>query len=165
MKKRYIIILFIVNFILDFSILSRFEIFGIIPSVTIPIIIVLSMFARKESIVYYAIFQGLIQDLAFSNTLGLSALLFYLISYYIFKLNKNNNYKLLYGYSAIAISLFFSKIYSMVTNYLFVERSVDINIMDFIQTYFVEFLFMIIAFTLLHYIALLLEKRRVRNLL
>ncbi|TFF63890.1 rod shape-determining protein MreD, partial [Helcococcus ovis] len=86
MKGLKIIILFILNLLIDLTILSKYNLYGVVPSITIPLIIVLSIYSKKEKIVYYGLFQGLLQDIAFGNTLGLKALLFYLISYYVYTL-------------------------------------------------------------------------------
>lgn len=165
MKKHQIIILFILNLLLDLVILSRYQIFGFIPSVTIPIIIALSMFSTKESIVYYAIFQGFIQDLTFANTIGLNALMLYLISYYMFKLNKNNNNNLIYAYLTILISLVFTKIYRLITGYIFINRNISINISEAFRGFVFELVFMIIVFTLIHIFISNIQKRQKRKLI
>lgn len=165
MKKHQIILLFIFNLLLDLVVLSRYQIFGFIPSVTIPIIIALSMFSTKESIVYYAIFQGFIQDLSFGSTIGLNALMYYLISYYMFKLNKNNNNNLIYAYLTIFFSLLFTKIYRLVTGYIFVSRNIRINIIEALRGFGFELLFMIIVFTLIHILISNIQKRRKRKLI
>lgn len=164
MKRWKLILIFILNFLIEYSVLSRYQIYGIVPSITIPLIIVLSMESNKESIVYYAIFQGFIQDLAFSNTLGISALLYYLISFYMYRLNKNeNSYNLLFGMVSIAISLLFSKLYRLIANYIFIDRTFNLQIFNFIKEYIIEFIFMAVVFCVFRFIAIRLDKRSKRR--
>lgn len=133
MRKSRLIIIFILNFLIDFAILSRINILGVIPSVSIPLIVVLSMFSRKESIVYYAIFQGLMQDLAFNNILGLNALLYYLISYYTFNLNKANSENFVYTYMILAISSICANVYRTLSEFIFASGLTNFKVLGFIK--------------------------------
>ncbi|MDO4605337.1 MAG: rod shape-determining protein MreD [Helcococcus sp.] len=165
MKKRYlIIILFILNLIIDLSILSRYEFYGYTPSFTIPIIIVLSMFANKESIVYYAILQGIFQDLAFGQIIGLNALMYYLISYYTFKNVKDNQYNLSYGNIVVILSVLFKNVFRIVSSYLISRRPYFSSIYDFVFTLITELIFTLIIFDILHFIYSSMDKKRIKNL-
>lgn len=164
MKRSRLILLFFINFLLDYALLSRYQILGVVPSISIPLIIILAMYADNENIVYYAIFQGFLHDIAFADILGVNALLFYLIAYYIYNLNKNNVNKLFYGFLAIFISLIFSKIYTLILDYIY-TRKLDIDIANFVKLFIIEFLLMSIIFTVFYIIANKVYKNRIKNLL
>lgn len=165
MKKRYlIVILFILNLIIDLSILSRYEFYGYTPSITIPIIIILSMFANKESIVYYAIFQGIFQDLAFGQIIGLNALLYYLISYYTFKNVKDNQYNLSYGNIAVILSVLFKNVFRIVSSYLINRTLYFSDFYDLGFTVITELIFTLIVFAILHFTYSSMDKKRIKNL-
>ncbi|MGY3776889.1 rod shape-determining protein MreD [Helcococcus sueciensis] len=165
MKKRYlIIILFILNLIIDLSILSRYEFYGYTPSITIPIIVILAMFEKKESIVYYAILQGIFQDLSFGQVIGLNALLYYLISYYTFKNVKENQYSLSYGNISIIFAILFKNIFRLISSYLINRKFYFVNIYDLVFTIIAELIFTLVIFAILHFIYSSMDKKRVKNL-
>lgn len=165
MKKRYlIIILFILNLIIDLSILSRYEFYGYTLSITIPIIILISMFANKENIVYYAIFQGILQDLAFGQIIGLNALLYYLISYYTFKKVKDNQYNLSFGNIAVIVAVLFKNLFRLLSSYLVNHRLYFSNLYDLGFTLISELIFTLIVFAILHFIYSSMDKKRMKNL-
>lgn len=165
MKKRYLIIIsFILNLIIDLSILSRYEFYGYTPSITIPIIIILSMFANKESIVYYAILQGIFQDLAFGQIIGLNALLYYLISYYTFKNVKDNQYNLSYGNIAVIFSVFFKNVFRIISSYLINRKLYFSDFYDLGFTLITELIFTLVIFAILHFIYSSMDKKRIKNL-
>lgn len=165
MKKSRLILIFILNFLIDYAILSRINISGVVPSVSIPIIVALSMFSRKESIVYYAIFQGIIQDLAFNNILGLTALLYYLISYKVFNLNKANKDNFAYAYIILALSSLFVTLYRLVSEFLFNREFFGFDLMSFVKYNLIHMLIIFIIYPFVYLIINQLYKNNKRNMI
>lgn len=163
-KKFQIFILFILNLVIDLSILSRYQIFNFTPSITIPLIIVLSMFSEKESIVYYAILQGIFQDLAFGQVVGINALIFYLISYYTFKNVKDNQYSLSYGNICVILSILFKNIFRFISTYIIGKSLYFNSIKDFLMSIILDIAFAMILFALIHIVFVNRDKKRVRDL-
>ncbi|WP_311487555.1 rod shape-determining protein MreD [uncultured Helcococcus sp.] len=165
MKKSRLIIIFILNFLIDYAILSRMNISGVVPSVTIPIIVALSMFSRKEGIVYYAIFQGLVQDLAFNNVLGLTAMLYYLISYYVFNLNKANRDNFVYTYIILALSGIFASVYRLISEFLFNREFFGFDLTAFIKYNLIYILMIFVIYPFVYLVINQLYKINKRNMI
>ncbi|WP_103981942.1 rod shape-determining protein MreD [Helcococcus massiliensis] len=165
MKKSKLVLIFILNFLIDYAILSRINISGVIPSISIPIIVVLSMSSRKESIVYYAIFQGIIQDLAFNNILGLTALLYYLISYKVFNLNKANKDNFAYAYIILTLSSLFANMYRLVSEFLFNREFFGFDLMSFVKYNLIHMLMIFIIYPFVYLIINQLYKNNKRNMI
>lgn len=165
MKKSRLIMIFILNFLVDYAILSRMNISGVVPSVTIPIIVALSMFSRKESIVYYAIFQGLVQDLAFNGVLGLNALLYYLISYYVFNSNKINKDNFVYTYIILALSSVFAGVYRLLSEFLFNREFFGFDLMAFIKYNLIYIIMIFIIYPFVYLIIKQLYNSNKRNMI
>lgn len=107
------IIIFIINIILDTSVMPVFEIFGVSCGLSIPIIIYLSLRAKNDKISYYAILLGLFLDIYFSNYLGVRALAFYLISYFTFRKKKMDFASIRTGLIATSLAIIFNEIYML----------------------------------------------------
>lgn len=164
MKGLKIIILFILNLLIDLTILSKYNLYGVVPSITIPLIIVLSIYSKKEKIVYYGLFQGLLQDIAFGNTLGLKALLFYLISYYVYTLNINEHKNLAKNYLYLVIAIVLKKLYVIIMNLVIYRNSNIIFKELFNFSIFVEILLSLVIFILINFIMYRIEKNKLRGI-
>lgn len=164
MKKYKIIILFIFNLLIDLAILSKYHFYGYNFSITIPIIMVLSMYAKKESVVYYSIFQGLVQDLSFGSILGVNTLIYYLISYYIFKYLRDYRYSLSYGWITLILVIFVKNIYFMIVNYIFVIAKNDFDIINILLKFSIEVVFSLVVFSVLNFIFTNKEKKRLKEI-
>lgn len=123
MKGIKIYILFFINLILDLAVFSRFNNFGFSLSMTIPTLIVISMNADREKITYYGIFIGFLIDIIFSELIGLRALVFYLISYYVFKNRKYKGNNLRYGMIALFVSVLFHRLITVFSQ-MIIENSI-----------------------------------------
>ncbi|MFM1524956.1 MULTISPECIES: rod shape-determining protein MreD [Helcococcus] len=164
MKGLKIIILFIINLLVDLTILSKYNLYGVVPSITIPLIIVLSIYAKKENIVYYGLFQGLIQDIAFGNTLGVKALLFYLISYYVYSFNINEHKNLAKNYVYLIIAIIFKKIYVIVMN-LIIYRNPSVIFKELFNfSILIEIIVSLVFFTFINFIMYRIEKNKLRSI-
>lgn len=162
MRGFKIIILFLANLLIDLAILSKYQVFGVVPSITIPLIIVLSMFSNKENIVYYAVIQGIFQDVAFGKILGVSALLYYLISYYTIEFDRKKNFSLWYGMICTIIGIIFTRFGSMVINYLF-NRSISLAIKPLVFGTLSQVIISIIIYIIIYFIFYYFRKRKLRH--
>lgn len=91
MNKIRLILVFIICSILESTVFSRISIFGINPSLVIPIIVGISMGFGSYAGGFGGIFLGLVQDVMFSPFLGIRALILFsmgfLVGNYDYKLN------------------------------------------------------------------------------
>lgn len=111
MSRIKIIFLFILNIVLDLVVLPRYTFFGVYPGVSIPLLIMLSMSSKKESITYYAIVLGLFKDINYSTIIGIHALSYYLISYYSYKRSIIGGLSYKLGLAILLISVIFNLIF------------------------------------------------------
>ncbi len=112
MKSFSLVVLFIANLILNITLFSRIEVLGVILNLTIPIIIVLSMSERKGRSAYYGLFMGLMEDILFGNILGVKALSYYLIGYYVYKSQKNKGFDYKIGFIMTILATFFNGLFT-----------------------------------------------------
>ncbi|MDO4779209.1 MAG: hypothetical protein Q4A42_06615 [Tissierellia bacterium] len=112
MSKIKIVLLFIANIIIDLVLLSRYSIYGATLAISIPMIIILSMNSKTDSITYYAILIGLFKEVSFFPTIGIYALSYYLISYYSFKRSRLGGMSYKLGLLILIISVFLNYIFT-----------------------------------------------------
>lgn len=159
MSKVKIFILFFVSLFLDMTILPKFTIYGISPTIAIAVIVVISMFAKSDKITYYGIFLGLVFDIVFGKIVGLRALSFYLISYYTFKNRKFEGATFSYGLIAAFISVLLNEIYLYVANII---RLGSINVGQFVN-YFIQYISLSLAMNIVIYIVVYFIIDRIRK--
>lgn len=162
MRGFKIVILFLANLLIDLAIISKYQIFGVVPSITIPLIVVLSMFSDRENIVYYAVIQGMFQDVAFGKILGVSALIFYLISYYTYETDIKKNFNLWYGLSCTFLGVNFSIISHVVVGFLF-DKSMSLSMSSLIYGLIAQVIISVIIYIIIYFIFYYFRKKRLRN--
>jgi len=159
-------VIIILNFIIQSTLFSYIEIFGINPNTAIIIIVCFAMLRFEIEGALIGFFAGLIQDIFFGNVIGLNALLYTVIGYVCGKPFKDlyaENYILplvLVGGS----SLFFNFSY-YVLNFLFRAR---VDIVHYFTTIIMpELLYTLIItmpiFIIIYRIDLSLETRERKN--
>ena len=111
MNRLKIALLFFLTVLIDLSILPRIVIYGVSPMISLAVIVIISMKARSEKITYFAMILGFVMDIYFSNLLGLRALSYYLISYYVFKFAKKEGNTFSNGFPAFPIAVIANSIY------------------------------------------------------
>ncbi len=121
------IIIFIMNIVLDTSVMPVFEVFGVSPGLSIPIIVYLSLRAKNDKITYYGIFLGLFLDIYFSNYLGIRALAFYLISYFVLKKKKVDFASIRTGLIATSLAVLFNDLYMLIVGIIDGSKSIGGN--------------------------------------
>ncbi len=75
------ILILIVNFIFQSTLLQHFSIGGILPSTTLIIVAIIAVFRGKYEGAALGLVAGLMQDILFSTTIGVNALIYFLIGY------------------------------------------------------------------------------------
>ncbi len=163
MRSIKLILLFLFNILLDLTVLSRFNINGYIFSITIPLIIILSLFNDNERIVYYAIFQGLLQDVIFDGVLGAKALFFYLIAYYTMKFDYKKNYSILYALLFLIISVFVENIFRLFRMYYTTKISIFDGFNIFFSRIYVQLIVSGLIMIIIYFIAQFIEKTQNRK--
>lgn len=157
-------LLFVLNLFLDLSVLSRFQLFGNTLSLTIPLIIVLSIYnSEDENIVYYAIIQGLFQDIAFNGILGLNILTFYLISYYTYKNNYKDNYSVLYGSIAVFLGVITEQIIKLIVSFMNNINDFSMSVNFSLLATVSNILISLIIFIIIYVIGYYMRKTRMRK--
>jgi|LGOV01.1.fsa_nt_gb rod shape-determining protein MreD len=108
MKKRYLLILSLLIFLVQITFVQQIRVVGIVPNlILIMIVMSVLIFDDKEGI-YLAIIFGLLQDILVSKALGISVLIYLIIAILLYSVKEFllNDYKL----SAL-LGIFFSTIF------------------------------------------------------
>lgn len=164
MKIIKYILLFVFNLFVDLSVLSRFQVFGYSLSLTIPLIVVLSIYNDEdENIVYYAIIQGLFQDIAFNGLLGVNTLIFYLISYYTYKSNYKKNYSMLYGSIAVFLGVISQQIIKLLADFMNSISAVNISVNFSLLSTILNIFSSLIIFIIIYVIGYHMRKTKIRK--
>ncbi len=80
MKYRYGFAVFLIAFIIQTTLLQHIAIWGIAPNLLLMLVVAFSfLFDEKHGLIYGLVF-GLLQDLFFSQVIGISALCYFLIA-------------------------------------------------------------------------------------
>lgn len=88
MNYIYAFLTFFFSFVIQTTILRYFSILGVVPNIILVLVIVFSfLFTEKYGIVYGVAF-GLIQDICFGKVLGVSALVYFTIAFFIYELKR-----------------------------------------------------------------------------
>ncbi len=89
MKRFITFFIFLLNFIIQTTILREFQIMGVIPNTTLVLVVLFSLlFKNKDGIIYGVIF-GLVHDVYYGPIIGLSSLLYFVIGYIISEIKKS----------------------------------------------------------------------------
>ena len=83
MNKFKTFIIAFISFILQISVFSKIDIFGANINIIIAFIICLSLTLGSKSGAYTGLIIGLFEDLMFSNIIGVRALSYFLIGYFV----------------------------------------------------------------------------------
>ena len=110
MKRRNIIIIFLLNVLFQATVFSRIEILGVHPNVSIPLIIVFSAIDGTGVGSAFALATGLIEELLFSRVIGVRTLIYFIVAYTIGERSKKiniRNTKPLIGFAVLATLISF----------------------------------------------------------
>lgn len=102
-----IILILIINFIFQTTILPNFTIAGVAPNTALILIIIVALLKGKYKGAFIGLAAGLLQDMFFSKIIGINALIFFLIGYIAGMLD-NRTFKqgLIVPFITIVISTF-----------------------------------------------------------
>lgn len=85
MRKFGITIIFLVVsmliYVLQVGVFSHFPIAGVVPNLFIILILYVSLFANSFNAMFFSVIIGLLLDLLYGNTIGISAVMFCIIGY------------------------------------------------------------------------------------
>ncbi len=113
MKVLYISIIVIINFLFQTTILQYFAIGGVIPNITLIILVTIALLKGKKIGGILGISMGLLQDIILSNVIGINSLIYFFIGYLVGtvdnKVFKDNMWVVLFftGISTIFFHIFF----------------------------------------------------------
>lgn len=83
MNKVKILLLILLNIVLQSTLFSRVNVFGAVPNLTLPFVVCLAMIFGSNTGGYAGLAIGLFEDIIFSNILGVRALIYFIIGYWI----------------------------------------------------------------------------------
>lgn len=137
MNKFKTFIIAFISFILQISVFSKIDIFVANINIIIAFIICLSLTLGSKSGAYTGLIIGLFEDLMFSNIIGVRALSYFLIGYFVgdekfrFSKDKNTGLILTFAFTIINFALvslityIFKTDLVVIKNYLFVPLLVE----------------------------------------
>lgn len=137
MNKFKTFIIAFISFILQISVFSKIDIFGANINIIIAFIICLSLTLGSKSGAYTGLIIGLFEDLMFSNIIGVRALSYFLIGYFVgdkkFRFSKDTNTGLILTFACTIINFAFVSLITyifktnlvVIKNYLFIPLLVE----------------------------------------
>ena len=137
MNKFKTFIIAFISFILQVTVFSKVNIFGSNINIIIGLIICLSLILGSKSGAYTGLFIGLLEDLMFSNIIGIRALSYFLIGHIVgdkkfrFKSDKNTGIILTFVFTIInfafvsLLTYIFKFDLVFIKNYLFVPLIIE----------------------------------------
>ncbi|MDU7163791.1 MAG: rod shape-determining protein MreD [Anaerococcus vaginalis] len=137
MNKFKTFIIAFISFILQVTVFSKVNIFGSNINIIIGLIICLSLILGSKSGAYTGLFIGLLEDLMFSNIIGIRALSYFLIGHIVgdkkfrFKSDKNTGIILTFVFTIInfafvsLLTYIFKFDLVLIKNYLFVPLIIE----------------------------------------
>lgn len=81
MRKFIVLLIIIINFIVQSTLLQHFRIFGILPNTALIMVVVFSILWGKNKGAVIGFFTGILQDILLGKMLGVNALIYMLIGY------------------------------------------------------------------------------------
>lgn len=79
----FTILIIIINFIFQTTVLQHFSIMGIIPNTTLIIVVIFALLRGKYEGAFTGLVAGLLQDIFFAKALGINALIYFAIGYLV----------------------------------------------------------------------------------
>ena len=137
-KKIKLFLIIIINIILQLTIFPNFKILGASPNATIPLVVAFSLCFGPFFGGYLGLFLGIIEDVFFSNVIGVRALIYFVCGFLIGESNariNKNDYRtglfltiisnlFYYGASLIIFKLLGRK--TSIINYMFASIYIEI---------------------------------------
>ncbi|MCF6465376.1 rod shape-determining protein MreD [Clostridium sp. Cult2] len=88
------LLIIIINFILQSTILHYFSIFDVVPNTALVIIVIIGLLRGKKAASIVGLLAGLLQDIIFSPVVGINGFIYFFIGYFVGmaenKLSKDN---------------------------------------------------------------------------
>lgn len=137
MNKFKTFIVAFISFILQISVFSKIDIFGANINIIIAFIICLSLTLGSKSGAYTGLIIGLLEDLMFSNIIGVRALSYFLLGNFVgdkkFRFNNDKNTGLILTFVCTILNFAFVSLITyifkpdiaIIKNYLFVPLLVE----------------------------------------
>ena len=88
LKYKYSFILFLIGFILQSSVMHHISIFGVTPNLILCLVIIFSFLYDDDHGIVFGLIFGLIQDICFSEIIGVAAISYLLIALLCLELNR-----------------------------------------------------------------------------
>lgn len=126
-----LVLIIILNFILNITILPYFEILGSIPNTALAMIVVIALSKGKYYGGFFGIFIGLLHDIFFSAHVGINAFIYFFIGYSIGRLEN------LFIRDNIINPVIFTSLSTIVYNLFYFVYLYFINI-EFSFMYFIQ---------------------------
>lgn len=125
------ILILIINFIFQTTILPHFSIAGVTPNTALIIVVIVALLKGKYKGAFIGLVAGLLQDVFFSKIIGINALIFFLIGYVVGLLdNKTFKEGLILPFLAVVISTFS---YHIMYYFFMMFLSTDVSFLTIIK--------------------------------
>lgn len=126
-----VILILIINFIFQTTILPHFSIGGVAPNTTLIIVVIVALLKGKYKGAFIGLGAGLLQDVFFSKIIGINTLIFFLIGYVVGLLdNKTFKESLVLPFLIVVLSTFsYHIMYYLSMKFL----STDVNFLTIIK--------------------------------
>ncbi|RKD33202.1 rod shape-determining protein MreD [Thermohalobacter berrensis] len=88
MKKRTIFVILVINLILQSTLFQFIKIFNIIPNTSLILIVSFALLKGEKFGAYIGLFTGLLQDILYSDAIGVFAFVYFIIGYSVGWMNQ-----------------------------------------------------------------------------
>lgn len=78
-----LIVLMLLNFFLQSSLLPYLSVFGVVPNTSIILILCIALFKGNNYGAIFGLFIGLLQDIVFSPIIGINAFIYFFLGYFV----------------------------------------------------------------------------------
>ena len=158
MSRLKVTIIVILDIILQSTVFSRFNIDGISINLSIPVIISLASSTSKTKVSYIALVIDLIEDIMFSNIIGIRALVYFLMAFFIADFTKSQKYNRFFG---VILTLILTYITYLFISLIFILFNNNLDLLNYLKgPIFVEMLLNSIIFIFVNFIFKKLSKGR-----
>lgn len=79
----FTVLILILNFILQTTVLKHFSIMGVAPNTALILVVIFALLRGKYSGAFAGLIAGLLQDIFFGKIIGINALIYFLVGYIV----------------------------------------------------------------------------------
>jgi len=117
MKKRYLLLIAILVFIIQTTVIQQFRIFGVIPNSMLVLIVIFTFSFKKKEGIQIALFLGLLQDVIISKFVGINTIIYVLIAVLLYEFKEifSNDQRLNIVIATVAATFFYHVLFGSIS--------------------------------------------------